>query len=404
MTQILRCRWCRRNFVRPRQRGRAPSYCSTLCQRQSERARRAAPTDRTLDETVNTLAREHLALARRLAQAAAAITGDQPDGDVAVVLGLITELGEDLGDLRAHAVLQARTRKIPWSAIGVLTGWAADTAMRRWSEAYAARRRTLRETRKQRARRAASASAHVPASHPPAAQWSRPAADLLVPSPGVGPRPDGHGAGEAAAVPAVPPAVPPPYASGESIATVGRAKLASALSHLHRRSGRTARELAAAAGVTPSFVSRVLNAERFPSWPVAGALAEAMGGVAAEIRPLWDLGNDTLPQRPFVPSPAEEAAYVAAYVAALRGLHLAAAAPDPPAISDASCGRLSPADAAALLSGSAVPDWPTVEVLLEVLGAEPAFVLPLWERVQLARGRRTDHRTGGGRLPAEAFG
>ncbi|CAN3978416.1 hypothetical protein [Kitasatospora purpeofusca] len=45
-----------------------------------------------------------------------------------------------------------------------------------------------------------------------------------------------------------------------------------------------------------------------------------------------------------------------------------------------------------------------MEVLLEVLGAEPAFVLPLWERVQLARGRWTDHRTGGGRLPAEAFG
>ncbi|WP_195911405.1 helix-turn-helix domain-containing protein [Streptomyces kaniharaensis] len=403
MTQILRCRWCRRNFQRPRRRGRAPSYCSTLCQRRSERARRAAPTDRTLDDTVSSLAREHLALARRLAQAAAAIATAQPDEDVAVVLGLITELGEDLEDLRAHAVLQARTRKVPWAAIGQLTGWAADTAMRRWGEAYAARRRGLREVRKQRTRLAGEGSTHVPVPPPAAAHRSPPATEVLLPSAtadywadgGVGTDPEG---------PAV--ALPEPSlrTSDEPLAMVGRAKLASALSHLHRRSGRTFRELAAAAGVTPSFVSRVLNSERFPSWSVAGALAMAMGGSPAEIRPLWDAGSGVLPQRPFVPSPGSEAAYVGAFVAAIRGLHLAAAAPDPLAISDSSCGRLSPTDAAALISGSSVPDWPAVEVLLEVLGADPAFVLPLWERVQLARGGRTEHPTGGGHLPAEAFG
>ncbi|MFG2845984.1 helix-turn-helix domain-containing protein [Kitasatospora sp. NPDC048296] len=394
MTQILRCLWCRRRFTRPQRRGRTPSYCRARCQQQADRARKVAPTDRTVDDLVSALARDHLALARQLAQSAAAVAAAQPGEDVQAVLGLIAEAEEDLEDLRAHVVLQARARKLPWAAIGQLTGRSADTARRRWDETYAARRRVQRKARSQRAQPVTGAIAG-PAAHTGAAK----AASASPASPATAGR-QNPGDGQ---VPAVPLPSAAPEDPAESLSSVAAAKLASALSFLHRRSGRSSRELAAAAGVSASMVSRVFVGDRIPSWPVAYALVEASGGRPAEIRPLWDAARGILPERPFDATPIVEAEYVGAFVAAVRGHHLAAFAPDPLTISDSSRGRVSPEAATDLLSGARVPDWPTVEAVLEVLRADPAFVLPLWERVQLARHRHTYINDYDG-PPAEAFG
>ncbi|WP_331731564.1 hypothetical protein [Kitasatospora sp. NBC_01300] len=383
MTQILRCLWCQGRFTRPQRRGRTPSYCRTRCQQQADRARKAAPTDRTLDDLVSALARDHLALARRLAQAAAAVAAAQPGEDVQAVLGLIAEAEEDLEDLRAHVALQARARKLPWAAIGQWTGRSADTARRRWDEAYAARRLVQRKTRARRGQPVTGAIA-APAS-------------LAGPSTAVRRNPEGG------QVPTVPLPSASPADPTESLSAVAAAKLASALSFLQRRSGRSSLELAAAAGVSPSRISRMFVSDRIPSWPVTCALVEAAGGCPAEIRPLWDAARGILPERPFDATPIVEAQYVGAFVAAVRGLHLAAFAPGPLAISHSSQGRVSPQAAADLLSGDRVPDWQTVEAVLDVLRADPAFVLPLWERVQLARHHHTYNNDYAG-PPAEAFG
>ncbi|MFE3501937.1 helix-turn-helix domain-containing protein [Kitasatospora sp. NPDC059146] len=396
MNQILRCRWCRRTFTRPQRLGRTPSYCRARCQQEAERARKDAPADRSLDDLVSTLAREHLALARQLAQTADAVAVAEADEDVQAVLGLIQEAEESLEDLRAHAVLQARTRKLPWAAIGQLTGWAAGTARRRWDEAYAARRLAQREARSQRVQ-PANGTISGPATQP-----------------GTTPAPSGtgHRAPEQRQrsifkqVPPAEPAAAPVTDAAEAtdpadaLQPVAAAKLASALSCLHRRSRRSSRELAADAGVSPSFISRVLAGERIPSWPVADALVRAAGGVPADIRLLWDAAHGILPERPFVATPQVAAEFRASLAAAMRGLHLAAFAPDPLTISDISRGRVSPEDAAGLLTGARVPDWPAVEAVLEVLRADPDFVLPLWERVQLVHRHHPYHAGP----PADAFG
>ncbi|MFD5610564.1 helix-turn-helix domain-containing protein [Kitasatospora sp. NPDC127060] len=383
MTQILRCVWCQAPFTRPQRRGRTPSYCRTRCQQQADRARKGTPADRSVDDLVGALAREHLALARRLAQAAAAVAAAQPGEDVQAVLALIDEAEEDLEDLRAHVVLQARARKLPWAAIGQLTGRSADTARRRWDEAYAARRRVQRQTRSQRAQLAGEA--------------------IAVPAAPAGPAAAGRRNPEDGQSSAVAPTAASRHGLAESLPAFAAAKLASALSFLQRRSGRSARELAAAAGLSASKVSRMFVGDRVPSWPVTQALVEAVGGHPAEIRPLWEAACGLLPERPFDATPVVEAQYVASFVAAVRGLHLAAFAPDPLSISHSSKGRVSPQTATDLLSGNRVPSWPTVEAVLEVLHADPALVLPLWERVQLARHRHTYTNDYDG-PPAEAFG
>ncbi|MER7671314.1 helix-turn-helix transcriptional regulator [Kitasatospora sp. NPDC096128] len=394
MSQILRCRWCQRPFGRPQRLGRTPSYCRARCQQEAERARKVAPADRSLDDLVPILAHDHLAIARQLAQTAAAIAAAQPGQDVQAVLGLISEAEESLEDLRAHAVLQARTRKLPWAAIGQLTGWAADTARRRWDEAYAARRRSQRAARSQRLQADAGTmpSSTVRPGTTVGTAAAPPADGLASPTERGGSEP-----GQALAAPMD---LVPETDFAEALAPVAAAKLASALSFLHRRSRRSSRELAADAGVSPSFVSRVFAGERIPSWQVAGALVRAAGGEPADVRPLWDAAHGILPERPFVATPQVEAEFVGAFSSALRGLHLAAFAPDALAISDKSRGRVNPEAAAGLLTGTRVADWPTVEALLEVLGADPAFVLALWERVQLIRHQRP-YRDG---PPAEAFG
>ncbi|MFD5752476.1 helix-turn-helix domain-containing protein [Streptomyces sp. NPDC127033] len=156
-------------------------------------------------------------------------------------------------------------------------------------------------------------------------------------------------------------------------------RLASALSHLHRISDLTIREVADSTGLSPSYVSRILSGERMPSWPVTASLARACGGEAEHVRALWaSTQGGTQPSR--LPFPRQ----LVRLQDALRGLYLAAARPDPSHLCRIRPGTLTREIVEDLLSGEMVPDWDTTGAFVSALGGSPADIRPLWEETYYA--------------------
>ena len=67
--------------------------------------------------------------------------------------------------------------------------------------------------------------------------------------------------------------------------------MAQALTDLQRGSGKSVRALARVINYSPSYVSRLLNGERRPSWEIAEKLILACDGDPEPIRPLWNRVN-----------------------------------------------------------------------------------------------------------------
>ncbi|MFE7120158.1 helix-turn-helix domain-containing protein, partial [Streptomyces sp. NPDC057654] len=153
--------------------------------------------------------------------------------------------------------------------------------------------------------------------------------------------------------------------------------LGAALSHLQRLSGMSVTEAARQAGLSPSYVSRVLAGERVPAWPVVRLLATALGGRAPELRFLWESAQGVCRR------PRQSVTTAAAALhTALRGLHLAAACPP---VAELCAGTdLTPEAVRDMLAGDYVPDWPVVARLVSRLGAAPAGIRPLWEDMHYA--------------------
>ncbi|WP_405692397.1 helix-turn-helix domain-containing protein [Streptomyces sp. NBC_00057] len=149
--------------------------------------------------------------------------------------------------------------------------------------------------------------------------------------------------------------------------------MASALSHLQRRGGYTLRRLASDIGVHPSYISRILNGERDPSWCITAGLAVACAADPADLLPLWNTVHNVATPLPATPAEAADR-----YRAFLRGLRLSAAAPTPHAICEASDNTLTPTDVTRALEGPGIPDWPTTCHLVLVLRGRPADLHPIW--------------------------
>ncbi|MGP3737564.1 helix-turn-helix domain-containing protein (plasmid) [Streptomyces sp. GDS52] len=180
--------------------------------------------------------------------------------------------------------------------------------------------------------------------------------------------------------PATPPA--PPRAAGQSGVQPGErsaSKLAAALSHLHRSSGLTNRQVAESTDLSPSYVSRIMSGERLPNWPVVEMLAALFDGDPDELAVLWENAHGmTPPARQPLPDAA------ARLNAALRGLYLAAASPSPTRIHKASGGTLSVRIIKEILAGRTVPDWRTTASFVQAVGGTPTDIRPLWESVHYA--------------------
>ncbi|MES9524126.1 helix-turn-helix domain-containing protein [Streptomyces capoamus] len=153
-------------------------------------------------------------------------------------------------------------------------------------------------------------------------------------------------------------------------------QLASALTRLQGASGKTIREVAEFAMLSPSFISRVLSGDRLPTWDLVCALCEFFDSDPAELRVLFEAAHGLSAQQRLPVTMAIEQLH-----AAVRGLHLAANSPSAERIEALSGKTVSAWAARRVLAGIDVPEWEVLAGLIFALGGRPAEVKPLWEAV-----------------------
>nr|WSZ99175.1 helix-turn-helix transcriptional regulator [Streptomyces sp. NBC_00857] len=287
------------------------------------------------------------------------------EGRPEAALHLLVQCEQDWKDVRAATVQLARDRKMKGADIAAALHISQDTVSRAISADHIATRR------KHRAPRPAAPGAPTTPTAPTAptttATSTRPAASAPA---GTG-TPHQHHPLPASAPPSRPAGGFPDRDNGPP-ALGPAASLARALSHLHRLSNKTLRALSEAAAVDPSYVSRVLSGERLPSWKVTRNLVLACDGDPDELHPLWNAARG---YRIIQPTSLH---------AALRGLHLAAALPEPDLIRARAHDSLSVEDITGMLNGSRLPDWNRVDHLVGALHGQPEAIRPLWEAAKSA--------------------
>ncbi|GAA1239829.1 hypothetical protein GCM10009665_33300 [Kitasatospora nipponensis] len=332
----LECEQCLKPFTRAAKRGRLPRFCSARCRAAAHRAAPQAPQpeqamlyDRVVRQLTETLA-DHAKRLRNIAKSTDPRISDYAE------LEAVGALSRELEDTVMAIVLQARGRDIRWADIAKVLGVSTETARSRWAEERGAR---LVHRRSERRRPSPSPS--------------------LV-----------HNTGRRR------------RASDDT--QPPEARLASALSHVQRASGKTMRGLATEARVSPSYVSRMLAGTRTPGWDIVSRFAMACGVDHQPLRVLWEEAHGHRASRPFFAGrPQAEAQARADLTAALQGLYLAAHQPDPAALAR-TCASLTADQVAAILDGTHF-SWPDIATLVTTLNGRPDTIKSLWECVQLAQ-------------------
>ncbi|MGX1761964.1 helix-turn-helix domain-containing protein [Streptomyces lydicus] len=229
------CPNCGEEFTRRSAYGRPPRYCTDACRaaafrNKSTHGAAAAPADHDAD--VARIAEATVRRAQQLNRQTRTFDPAEPLGPLELYAALL----QDVEDLGAVLVRQAREYGARWGAVGEVLHTSGDSARARWP---ADRVERILEHRAKRGNR---------------------------------PRRKVTGGGQAA------------------VSTEGSPPqlLSSFLSDLQRGSGKSARALAREVGVSPSFVSRLLNGERRPSWNVAERLTRACDGDVEVVRMLWN--------------------------------------------------------------------------------------------------------------------
>ncbi|MFI1890196.1 hypothetical protein [Streptomyces jumonjinensis] len=158
-------------------------------------------------------------------------------------------------------------------------------------------------------------------------------------------------------------------------------------------------------------MEQVLAGAVTPSWEETLQLAGVLSVRPGEVQRLWESAQGL----PGIESAQSFEAAAKVLRDALSGLHRAA---DRPAASDLAraTGLLAPT-VTAILHGDWTPDWLTTALLTTALGAEPALVRPVWERMHYAfltspdqfplhgmPTRTTEHRPPAPPAPAQEKG
>ncbi|MEW2400272.1 helix-turn-helix transcriptional regulator [Streptomyces sp. NPDC046862] len=321
------CRHCRERFAQANGPGRKKEYCSIACRQKAQRER-----DGRLGQQQ---ARSAHPLGRRIAEdlqalAAALLEAEYDGRPLAELLRYADEVTREVECYTAAAVHDARNQGADWKQVAAAAQVSATTARTRWAES-----RVQTRLKRRAAERAAVRQPHA--------------------------SPAGEGA---------------PLSKAAERAS---AKLASALSYLHRSSSLTIKEVAEQTTLSPSYVSRILSGERKPTWPVVHALVELFGEDPAELSVLFESAHGLVPApRHAIPDA------VARLQAALQGLHLAAGRPQFGVIRKASRGTLSTQVISDILSGQMVPGWEQTAALVTALGGWPSDIRPLWEAIHYA--------------------
>ncbi|MGW3954043.1 helix-turn-helix domain-containing protein [Streptomyces sp. NPDC004752] len=336
------CAWCG-GERRLQATGRPGSYCSTKCRQAAHRHKQAAARPPDTEQYDQAL---HVQLKQIIHTAQAVIDAlGQPEAHESELLGQAVRLQVLAERMTPGMVARARQRGASWEQIGSLLGMSKDTARKKWS---------------QLSRRAGSPQRTAPAPAPPVPAVP-PDRSPAAPAAGLDSGDIADRAGPATlAAPAVR-ACPPPAA--------GHGDLASVLSSLQRASGLSLRALAGRSSLSPSYLSRLMSGERFPSWKNTAALARACGADPEVLRKVWETSQARRAGRP----------YTASLASALRYLHQRAGSPTPWVISVTSGHRLGQDYVAALLDGTATGPWEDIHRLVQLLDGEPAYFLPLWE-------------------------
>lgn len=329
--QYGKCRYCKQRFERTGKPGRKQEYCDPGCRRRAQRER-----SRSKEQPAD----GQLPLARNIAESVQALAeglldAEYDEQDLTVLLRHAGELTREVEYYICAAVHDARMKGTSWDEVAAAAAVSRATARSRWAE------KSVRRRLERRASEQATVRQRDPASYPAPA------------------RPDGQDVAQ----------------PGERSAS----KLAAALSHLHRNSRMTLREVADRTALSPSYVSRIMSGERLPTWPVIETLAELFDGDPEELAVLWENAHGiTPPARQALPDAA------ARLNGALRGLFLAASSPSPERIHEASSGSLSVDTVQDILDGRIVPDWKTTAAFVRAVGGTPADIRPLWEAVHYA--------------------
>ncbi|MFE5537076.1 helix-turn-helix domain-containing protein [Streptomyces sp. NPDC056492] len=346
MLKIL-CPQCKIRFFRPKTCGRPPKYCGTDCRTAAYRARQ---------KTVLSYSHQHDEDVSRIAKsvstrAAAALQHAQlplPARPLDLVKDVL-RLERDVADLKAVAVRQAAEYGAPWTDIGDTLSMSVSAARAKYSDEQVAKILHWRAER-------GSGPGHRPAR-------PRPARPSFAPD---------SVQGEST--------LPSPALPGDPAY-----QLTTALSHLHRASGRTQRWLAGEVGISASLLSLILLGKRHPKWKTVKAIAELCDADPADLRPLWEKAQGIPPVA--LPGPEDFLQAAASLQAALRGMRIAAGSPDP----DEICLQhltLSPRRVARALLGDRperdLDDWPFVAALTTALRGQPDDVRPLWQRMMVA--------------------
>lgn len=330
MSTTFWCLHCNAELpVRTGSPGRPAEYCGSVCRQAAYRQRRRpkagqqASQAAAVDTAARELARDVLEEARHLVRLL-----ERPDAPLLDPVEQAVTLARGMESLTAALVQRARHGRVTWTRLGAALSVQADTARRTYRADVIGRRISV-----------ASAES--------------------VPS--------GQAEVEAAAP------TQPPHEPRQS-----RSHLAPVLSRLQRASAVTLRTLADRLGISPSLVSRILSGERFPSWQLTERFAHICGADPMVLRKVWEdeklhehRPRSTLP-------PADDPA--ARLQVALRTLHIKAGRPPVRVLAEATRHSLAPEEVATSLTGRA--SWPQLADLVQTLGGDPAYFLPLWDATQ----------------------
>ncbi|MFK4152932.1 helix-turn-helix domain-containing protein [Streptomyces fungicidicus] len=336
------CRHCQERFPQASGPGRKKEYCSVKCRRKAQRER-----DGRLGRQQ---ARSALPMGRRIAEdlqalSAALLEAEYDGRSLKELLRCASDVAREVEYYMTAAVQDARNTGASWDQVAEAARVSTTTARTRWSEGRVKERLQRRATQRAAVRQPVTPSVEGldPMREQPLSQ---------------------------------------------------AAKLASALSHLHRASDLTIREVAEHLSVSPSYVSRILSGERTPSWTVTCSLVQLCGGDPAELSVLFESAHGLVPPgRHAIPDA------VARLQAALQGLHLAAGRPELEVIRKASRGMLSSQAISEILAGEMVPGWEQTSALVTALGGWPADLRPLWESVHYTFLLCLDPEEGPRQLP-----
>ncbi|MFD0196268.1 helix-turn-helix domain-containing protein [Streptomyces albidoflavus] len=329
------CLYCRNELPdKPSRRGRPLEYCEASCRQAAYRERKAsaspsAPTpERRQLHALAKLAQTELAMLVRLLGWPKATHHD--------LILRIEALRSQLTDISAGLVLDAREHDLDWEQIGRLLGIAEETASRAFP-ARAIRHRL---------------DAVVPRR---AARPSQPSPSRAAEPPGPGD--PGGTAG-----------IPVRAANG----------LAPVLSNLQRMSRLTLRQVALKAGVSASYLSRVVAGTEFPTWQLTDRLGRILGADLETLRQVWSDDEARLRKRGGTTS-----RHLTELHGALRALHQRAGSPAPQRVALLSGMVLDAETITNVLRGATVT-WGETQALILALDGEPAFFLKLWEAASQA--------------------